>query len=363
MNVWNDVFTQLGYIYQQGIIRAGVKTHFSEKFIPSDNTYNESGDKIMVSTQLSSKPIARDTARGDYGRGNDLGSFTDINFTLPNFNMNTKISASELEKRHVGQNPFIPVSKSEQYARVLLKKSKQDIDSIHRAFEKMSIDALINGKVVFENNKPLDFGVYPSHKMTPASLWDNASSDPIADLDAIHQVLMYDGGDQEYITYMGQKALTAFLYNSKVQNYIQKFSKGFVSSIVEIPNTSNDGVGYYEAIPLPSGLRLNIRTYNEFYDTFDEKGNRTSSTRMFPDNCVLIMGQNTPLVRGLGVPEILPEELRVSNTVSQVLSINGGSIMQFVSFDDVKSLSLLTLSCQAPIIPSMDRIATIAAVA
>ena len=356
-----DTFVQVGEVYEQNKFVSEAKGHFIEKFLLSDKSYNPNGNQVMVSRELAVRGITKDTSRHDFGRGGDPVSYEEILYTIPSHNQSDLITQDELEKKRVGQNPYAPVSGEEQAMRIVLEKSKGHIAKITRTKDLMSINALTLGKLEFENNKPLDFGFWSGHKITPATLWSNASSDPIKDLDAMHVLLHKDGITTDFSTYMGASAYYSFIYNEKVKAYMKDHIHGIVPAPIKTVATNSNGLQEYDSIVLPSGLLLKIKVYNEYYDIFNADSKRVGSQSIFPDKKVLVLGDNAPLVRARGSYAVLPENLRPKNMIASPVSINNGEYLQFVEAVDLTSFRIVTLSCEAPVPVSMDRVGVIEA--
>ena len=366
-SVLSDSYTTMMGVYNQGEIIPEFNTVFSDKYKDSENYTNSSGDEVMLSTVASFRGIAKDTARDDTGKHELLPGFVDKIYKLPNHNQESIITADMLQKRLVGHNPFLsngksPHTMSDALTYFLSLYMKKHVSQIFGVLEYMALQAIVTGKLTFENNQDIDFGLAPSRNKIISPTWNNATADPIADLDNMMRLIEEESGEKDFEIWIGREAFTAFINNEKVREYYKVFGSGFSNPI--FPNTNRDSANTQRlpSIVGPSGLTMEVHCYQEFYDSLVD-GNKTANN-FFPTDKALILGKNAPLYKAKGFPSVMAQPINTSFGSIEVpmFIANGGSIVQTILPLEDKGIMLRTRSCQAPIVTSTDRIGVLTVV-
>lgn len=352
-------FIKLGEYYKQADLLPKNDT-FTKKFIIDESMINDGGDKVTISSQFTVKPIAKDTAREAFGAITNPTGWVERIFQLPNFNLSAFVSAGQLDKRQPGQTPYSQPDIMLNLLKLISDNSAMHINMINGSVEKMCIDALLEGVLNFENNEPMNFGYPVSHKAVPEYLWDSENANPIADLDALMQILKFDGRSNRFEVWMGESAFFRFTNNKKVKEHYIAYKSGYLDAVYKEASTN----GFITSLPkviTEKGNELEIYCYTATYDTFNEKGHRKGSELFFPEDKVLILSKDADLKMALGRPNVMPKEVLSEFGVNMfpVLEINNGAIIQTVLPKEVSGLQLQTYSTLAPVILSPDRIGSI----
>lgn len=359
-NALGDAYKILGGVYSQKNLYPNFNTYFTNKFQDSEDLFNSKGDTVEIQTEATFRGIAEDTARDELSGSALPVGFTEKTYKLPNHNREDTITSDMLQKRMVGDTPFLNVGGHKTMAEALTfhmrQTSQRHINEIAGSMEFMAIQALLTGKLIFKKNVDMDFGLPAKQNTMPSTTWDNASSDPITDIDEMFLKLEDNSGEEDYEVYLGQFAFNLFINNPKVKDYFQTHLKGFQMPIFDNMGRSSNGNQRLPTISLPSGLSLSIRKYNQSYN--EVKENVKCTHRFFDANKVLILGNSTGLLKARGVPSVLPSPVltKFGASDSDTLVINGGAIVQTILPAEDTGIKIRTRSCQAPIIASCDKI-------
>lgn len=180
-------------------------------------------------------------------------------------------TAGDLLKRQPGEVIYSGGQNIEQRAMVQLGKDLAELmDMVDRREEWMAAQALNLGKITMtikgetgDKDVEVDFGMDATHKITLTSTdtWDDAASDPIADLTAWATLCRKDSGVSPTTVVMGTDAVAAFLKHATVQKFMdmRAVDLGEISP-AQLPN----GVSYVGRLRAP-GLFVDVYTYDDWY--------------------------------------------------------------------------------------------------
>lgn len=180
-------------------------------------------------------------------------------------------TAADLLKRTPGSTLYSGGQTIEQRAQIKLGADLADLmDMIDRREEWMAAQALDAGTIVMkikgetaDKTVTVDFLMDATHKVTLAGndLWNDALSDPIAELQSWATTIRKDSGVNPTQAIMGTDAAAAFIKNAKVLAVMdnRRVDMGMIN-----PHMLANGVSYLCSINAP-GLALDIYTYEEWY--------------------------------------------------------------------------------------------------
>lgn len=197
----------------------------------------------------------------------------------------------------------------------LKKRVYNDLDflvnGVHSRIELMRMQLLTTGVVTAEADGidfKVDYHIPTEHKVTPTKTWDDAASDPIADMLAWVDLLDFT---PSYVL-TSSKVKTALLNNDSIQELFKR--RGMIGSLGDL----NSLLSAY-------GLPI-IATYDAKYKKEDKKTGKKTSYRYFPEEAFVMFGEE-----GSGVPVIgetlygpTPEESRL--LASNVDNLSVGNI-------------------------------------
>lgn len=191
-------------------------------------------------------------------------------------------TAADLLTRGVGQAVYGDQTPAQRAASRLAEELAEMDDMITRREEWMAAQALFTGSVTVTGeglNAVINFGYTASHDitLTGTNAWDDAASDPIANLRAWKSIAVQDSGLVPTDAILGSAARDAFLGNAVVAAQLDRTHQ----ATLQIQMTQAgmpDGVTYIGRIE-----GLDLWTYEEYY--LDDAGNEQP---MVPTKSVLL---------------------------------------------------------------------------
>jgi hypothetical protein len=173
-------------------------------------------------------------------------------------------TAADLLQRAIGQSIYSSQTPAQRAASRLTQELADLEDMIIRREEWMAAQALFTGSVsvVGEGlNAVIDFGYSGSHDvtLTGTAVWDNAASDPIADIRAWKSIVAQDSGLIPTDAILGTAARDALLTNDVILDQLDRTHQ----QTLQVNMTQNglpDGVTYIGRIE-----GLDLWTYEEWY--------------------------------------------------------------------------------------------------
>ena len=208
-------------------------------------------------------------------------------------------TAADLLKRQPGNMLYQGGQTIEQRAQALLGKDLATLmDMIDRREEWMAAMALDLGKITMvikgetaDKTVEVDFAMGATHKVTleGTDVWNNAASDPIADLTAWATLIRQDSGVNPTDVVFGTDAGAAFINHAKVQKILdmKAVEMGRIN-----PRLLPNGVSYLGSINAP-GVSVDLWSYEAWY--IDETSG--VETAMVPAKKVWMGSPNTANAR------------------------------------------------------------------
>ncbi len=258
--------------------------------------------KIDIDILRDNRTIAADVLRGNgQGNKNTVGKFSGKEYELPLFFEEVPITASMMNKRLPGIDPFTAVGQMATLAYWAAKGMVDITNKIIRAMEKMAAEALELGTVTLLNSDKLDFKRKATHIVTPSIKWDTADGDPLKDLEALADVIYKDGKIRPETVIFGSKAWQAFVNNAKIAKILdnRRIEVGKLA-----PGEVVNGARCWGAINVAS-FKFVIYIYDEFYDVVD--GETVTHTPYITQDSVIMMCKDARLTQAFGAVEVLPQ--------------------------------------------------------
>lgn len=261
--------------------------------------YISNNIKVEVDIQRDEELIAIDVVRGSDGNQNLKERFSTKEYTPPLYNEYGPITASMMNKRSPGVNPFEEENPMVKFKRIATDFLVQMTKKIFRAIEKQAAEALFYGIITLKNTESLDFKRKSTHNITPVKLWtDTTDGNPIADLKAACEINKIDGKLTSNICIMGSSAWDAFIVHPKVTSYLdnRRIEAGGIN-----PSFSGEG-STFQGVLWVGDYRLEIYTYPQFYKATEA----ASATPYVPIDQVVVFNGNATLIKAFAALDMLP---------------------------------------------------------
>ena len=254
-------------------------------------------EKIDIDVIRDDRKLAVDVTRGGgAGNTNTSNRFSAHEYQVPLYWEEAPITASMLNKRLPGFDPFQPVDRMQALAYHAAKIQAAQALKIRRAMEYQAAEALLSGTITLINSDSLDFKKKGTHHATPGTKWDNAG-DPIADIQALADIIFKDGKMKPDTLIFGAIAFTDFIGNAKVLAYL---NTRYVEPGRLAPGDVVQGAKLWGRLTIGQYV-FDIYIYDEFYDVSG------TATPYVTTDSVIIMNRNARLVKAFGAVEILPQ--------------------------------------------------------
>jgi Phage major capsid protein E len=196
----------------------------------------------------------------------------------------------DLEPRLPGQSIYSGQTEADRAAELIMEDSEFLDEAISRREEWMCREVLINGyiPVTAENGYQnvisfLEYGYGPtqttSNHYPVAIKWDQANSDPLADLQAARLAMIRDSGIAPNVALFGTNAAAVFIRNQSVQNLLdnRRIELATIQPIIQ-----DDAVVRFMMVG-----GMDCYTYSEYFQ--DDLG---ALFEMLPPDLVLLLSTN-----------------------------------------------------------------------
>jgi hypothetical protein len=225
--------------------------------------------KIDIDKIKGDRAVSTYVSKEDGSIKVDDKTFDTSSFTVPAIKEHTFTTAGQLiDERLPGENIYEDVSPAERSQIKLAQDQAMLSDRADRAEEKQCSELLQTGivTVVYANGAvgSIDFGLLASHKVSllTTDAWDDAGSNPVADLLAGFEKIKDDSGKLVSDVIMGSDAASAFINNTSIAALLdnRRTEMGEIN-----PRELNaQGVRYVATLKRPT---IDIWEYVELYDS------------------------------------------------------------------------------------------------
>lgn len=234
---------------------------------------------IMGANERTAQLIPRGTDSrhtGPLQRNTTTQYFTTVNRVFPFAEEMSDITATQINKRVAGENPYEGMDKFDRMRRLAREYHMEHIRRYVRLFELLAGSSLLNGQmpaILGTTNADLiyDFGRDVGNFITPAVPWDNANANIMGDLDAAFDQMRQTGKVRANVLFMAGDVAQAFFSDGTIQNLADNRRIMLVEAgMMTVPSQFSDlvagGADYRGYVQTPQGRRLDLFTYNDFYD-------------------------------------------------------------------------------------------------
>lgn len=242
-------------------------------------------------------------------RKNEASLYTNKRLRPPIFDEEGHVSAYDMIKRQPGQNPFVSPDYAANATRTAFDLFDRLVAKIQRAIELMAAQIFQTGALTLIDQSgvaqySLNFQPKSSHMATVSTTWaDNGSTgDPLADLNALAQVIRRDGKVEPNMIIFGDNAWLKFLANAKVKTNLES-RRGILAEVA--PVSRGQGATFQGWIWL-NHYRFEMWTYDGYY-----KHPQTGALTPYisPDNVIMKGPGRLDLTFG-AIPILTPPEQR-----------------------------------------------------
>lgn len=295
----------------KGLFTKALVDVYKEKNMPMNflrsffRTVEEDTKEVSIEVQRGTEKVAVDVLRGTEGNMNQFTQSSEKIIVPPYYREGFPMTDLDFYDRLFGErDQSVEVRTFSRWLEKATEKITECRYKIERAYEKQIADVFSSGVVSLQNSTNIDFKRKAGSMVDlgGSDYWDQASTDPIADLQAgakfLRTVGKMQGGVVNVI--MGDSALAAFLNNTAVQNRadIRNFSLDNITG----PQRNALGGVLHGRVTIGS-WEANIWSYPEYYDV------SSTSTPYISDNEVIMLPTQPRFTLAFGsVPMIMRDE-------------------------------------------------------
>lgn len=240
---------------------------FSGMFQTPPANFHET-EKVRIDVTRSGQDVAvvvQDLSAGY--RYNALDGYTAKEFTPPVFKEAFPVNSADLLKRQAGANPFESPDFRTNLIMEFFSGMRKVDGKIRRSIELQASQVLQTGKVKLYDDKgselyELDYQPRTEHFPTAGTAWGQVGADPMADLEALSEVIRDNGLADPDDIYFGSAAWSAFMANEKIQKLLDVRNLN-VGNLDRLEKRGN-GATYRGTIDIGS-YTFNLWTYNVKY--------------------------------------------------------------------------------------------------
>ncbi|NIP56148.1 hypothetical protein GWN42_31410 [candidate division KSB1 bacterium] len=290
-----DAFSRImaGLYDEQMAIQA--PTGFQSLFgMPGSETiFSDSAEVVDVEIVKGDRKITAGIHRGTVGHTMSPSTITTANRWSPQSRVfplipdQSVIRASDVNKRQPGEQVYLQAGLSERQARRMAlsaRLARHMMSKVVHTFEYLAAQSFINGTmpVVFDASgayESYDFQRSAGNNLTAATVWTDAASDPLSDIDDMLSAIQTNGnglnGSIAGIL-MSEDAYRAFINHADVQKLAdtREFNVLSISMEPEITpifgRITRHGLVPRGRLQANGGWVVYIFTYNKFYTDLNE---------------------------------------------------------------------------------------------
>lgn len=241
-------------------------------------------DVIEVDVKVAKRVMAPFVSPAKGGKVMKREGFDTRTVKLPKIAPERLTTIEDVSATGAGETEYSTKSIAQRQKEIAVNDLKELDDSILRREEWMCREVILNKEVLIKGDdieKHITFSTDDKVVLSGTSLWNNAESDPIADLQNYQQAVMKASGVKPKIVLMDSASGAAFIGNAKVKDAFDK--KSIILGQLQ-PSVKNDNVTFYGKINL---LNLELYTYDEWF--VDDEGNEVP---MIPNGTVILGSRN-----------------------------------------------------------------------
>lgn len=250
-----------------------------------------------------------------------IDTFTTKEFTPPAFNEGAPFNCYDLLKRMPGTNEYdaTNVSWATQLIQRILQAARSAEDKIQRTIELQASQILTLGVLTLLNKAGdtkyiIDFKMKATHLPTAGTAWNAVGATPMADLEALADVIRDDGLADSTDLIFGSDAWAAFLGNADVQVALDS-RRGVLAELK--PEMRGKGGKFQGTIDI-GNYKFNMWTYGGRYNALVTG----TKTLYVPKDKVIMLSGDSRLDQLFGgVPRAVPVDPRFAGFLPDRISV------------------------------------------
>lgn len=288
-----------------------VHTFFRDTFFKNRQTFNtKSVDVDFKKGSRALAPFVHPKVGGKtiLNTGYQTKTYTPV-LLAPN-----KITTvDDLLERAAGEDPYSGRKPAERAVEKLAEDLRELNEMIVRREEWMAATAIFTGQIPIVGegvNEVIDFSFTNKETIVTAEKkWDNAQSDPLADIERWHENVQREGFVNCNICIMAKDVATAFVNHAKVKEVLDV--KAYDLAVIR-PRLLPNGVTYVGTI---HKLGLDIYQYNEWYLDDWTEPEAPENKPLVPEKTLALMSTEADYSIYYGAITMIPEEGKAFVTV------------------------------------------------
>jgi hypothetical protein len=243
------------------------------------------------------------------GKLTTLPGYSSNIFKTPLVAPDKVLNAADLGVRLPGESPYSTITTQDRDA-ALVAESLEELDGeITRREEWMCAVALITGKIEYKSDDTefqIDFGFQNKITLAAGSLWSDANSNPINEIESWQDDYILKYGYQKGDILVGAvDAINAFWFHPKIQDLLKNYKGQFVNVA---PRITAPGITYVGTIDY---LGIDVYKYAETYkDDVDGQ-----MKKYIPDGQVVLLSSAANFEMAYGAVDLADEETNTIRTV------------------------------------------------
>lgn len=258
-------------------------TFLKDTFFPTTNTFLT--ENVDIDYYKGRRKMAPFVSPRSAGKTMDRQGFVTKSFKPAMIKPQRIITGDDINKRTMGENIYSAKSPEQRAAEILAQDLTDLNDAITRREEWMVAQILFTGKVDIigeDVNATLDFDFDNKETLSSVYLWNEDTSDPIADLKGWRLQIIKKSGVNPDRVIMSSDVVDAFINHEKVKSSLD--NRRIILGQIN-PSILPGGVTYIGSISI---LGLDIYSYDEWY--YDEESKEEKP--MVPEGTVMLGSSN-----------------------------------------------------------------------
>jgi hypothetical protein len=297
--------------------------------------------------------IAVDVIRGSMSANRNYAKrFTNKGFAIPLYDEDMPITATQLNERVPGIDPFQPYGREMTLAYHMSNGLMEITSKVHRSIEKMCAEAMQSGTISLVGGDSLDFKKKNTLALVPSVKWDQALATIIANIKTICERVYQNGKRKPNRALFGSKAWDLFISNTAVRQFLDT---RFIEPGRLIPSEVDDAATMQGRLTI-GDYTLDIYTYPGFYE--DNSG--TAVPYVIEDQ-VIVWSTQARYDLNFGAVELMPHGEQWANEygLPAVPQLVERSFVPYIDPTSPKALVIGLQSAPLPIPVAIDTIGTI----
>ena len=288
-----------------------VHTFFRDTFFKNRQTFNTKS--VDVDFKKGSRALAPFVHPKVGGRTILNTGYQTKTYTPVLLAPNKITTVDDLLERAAGEDPYSGRKPAERAVEKLAEDLRELNEMIVRREEWMAATAVFTGQIPIVGegvNEVIDFSFTNKEAIVTAEKkWDNAQSDPLADIERWHEIVQREGFVNCNICIMAKDVATAFVNHAKVKEVLDV--KAYDLAVIR-PRLLPNGVTYVGTI---HKLGLDIYQYNEWYLDDWTEPEAPENKPLVPEKTLALMSTEADYSIYYGAITMIPEEGKTFVTV------------------------------------------------